>query len=60
MLKSQAASAGVFGKEKSFNHGEAKFFWNNRSRREEGNGWRGGCEAGRPINSTVAVEEDEE
>lgn len=61
MLKSQAASAGVFGKEKSFNHGEAKFFWNNRSRREEGNGWRGGCrgEAGRPINSTVAVEEDE-
>lgn len=64
MLKSQAASAelsGVFGKEKSFNHGEAKFFWNNRSRREEGNGWRGGCrgEAGRPINSTVAIEEDE-
>lgn len=39
--------------EKSFNHGEAKFFWNNRSRREEGDG-EGDIEAGRPINSTEA------
>lgn len=66
-LKSRAASlelSGIFGKEnleKSFNHGEAKFFWNNRSGREEGNGWRGGYrgEAGRPINWTEVAEEDE-